>query len=143
MNFPSQDNHSLRSASASIIKSIPSRTKSFKKTFFPYCIYEWNNLNVEIRNVRLLNIFKNSILSQKKKNSAHDPLGAKLPTRLRLKFSHLNEHKFRHGFNYTIYPMCSCGTEAETTEHFLLRCRLYCALRFKLFKNLEKIDPNF
>ena len=42
LNFSSQDNYSLRSASASIIKSIPSRTKSLKKTFFPYCINEWN-----------------------------------------------------------------------------------------------------
>ena len=44
--------------------------------------------------------------------SVHDPLGAKLLT-------HLKEHKFRHGFNDTINPMCACGTEVETTEHFL------------------------
>ena len=43
------------------------------------------------------------------------PLGVKLFTRLRLQFSHLNEHKFRHGFCDTINPMCSCGTEVETT----------------------------
>ena len=36
LNFPSQDNYSLRSASTSVIKSIPSRTKSFKKMFFPF-----------------------------------------------------------------------------------------------------------
>ena len=54
--------------------------------------------------------------------SVHDPLGAKLLTRLRLKFSHLNEHKFRHGFNDTVNPICACGTEFKTTEHFLLRC---------------------
>ena len=40
LNFPSQDNSSLRSASTSVIKSFPSRTKSFKNTFFPYCINE-------------------------------------------------------------------------------------------------------
>ena len=33
LNFPSQDNYSLRSALASIVKSIPLRTKSFKKHF--------------------------------------------------------------------------------------------------------------
>ena len=125
MNFPSQDNYSLRSASASIIKSIPSRTKSFKKLFFLFFINEWNNLNVEIRNSKSLNIFKTSILSEKKEKflfSIHDPLDAKLLTRLRLKFSHLNEHKLRHGFNDTINPMCACGMEVETTEHFLWRC---------------------
>ena len=72
------------------------------------CINEWNNLNVEIKNARSLNIFKNSVFCEKRENSlfsVHDPLGAKLLTRLRLKYSHLNEHKFRHGFNDTINPM--------------------------------------
>ena len=146
LNFPSQDNYSLRSASTSVVKSIPSRTKSFTKTFFPYCINEWNKLNIEIRNARSLNIFKTSILSKKKENSlfsVHDPLGAKLLTHLRLKFSHLNEHNFIYGFNDSINPMCSCGTEVETTEHFLLRCHFYSTLRLELFENLEKIDSNF
>ena len=146
MNFPSKDNYSLRSASTSIIKSIPSRTKSFKRMFFPYCINEWNEINIEIRNCRSLNIFKTSISSKKQENSlfsVHDLLGAKLLTRLRLKFSHLNEHKFRHGFNDTINPMCLCGTEAEITEHFLLRCHFYSTLRLELFENHEKIDSNF
>ena len=62
---------------------------------------------------------------------------------LRLKFSHLNEHKFRHGLNDTINPMCACRTEVETTEHFLLQCHFYSTLRIELFENLEKIDPNF
>ena len=39
--------------------------------------------------------------------------------------------------------MCACGTEVETSEHFLLRCRFYSTLRLELFENLEKIDPNF
>ena len=43
----------------------------------------------------------------------------------------------------TINPMCACGNEVETTEHFLLGCHLYSALSLKLFKNLEKIDLNF
>ena len=30
-----------------------------------------------------------------------------------------------------------------TTDHFLLRCHFYSALRLELFENLEKIDPNF
>ena len=53
-----------------------------------------NNLNVEIRNARSLNIFKKSILSEKKifsLFSVHDPLGANLLLHLRLNFNHLNE----------------------------------------------------
>ena len=39
--------------------------------------------------------------------------------------------------------MCACGTEVETTEHFLLRCHLYSTVRFEHFEKLEKIDPKF
>ena len=28
--------------------------------------------------------------------------------------------------------MCTCGTEVETTKHFLLRCNFYSTQRFKL-----------
>ena len=48
-------------------------------------------------------------------------LQLKLLTRLEIQFSHLNEHKYRHGFGDTINAMCACGSEAETTEHFLLK----------------------
>ena len=84
------------------------RTKSFKGTFFPYCINEWNKLNVGIRNAKSINIFKKSIVSEKKENSLfciYDPLGVKPLTRL--EFSHLNMRKFRHGFSDTINPMCA------------------------------------
>ena len=48
-------------------------------------------------------------------------LQLKLLTRLEIQFSHLNEHKYRHGFGDTINAMCACGSEAETTEHFLFK----------------------
>ena len=70
-------------------------------------------------------IFSKFHFKWKKENSlfsVYDPLGAKFLTLLRLKFSYLNEHIFRHGFNDTINQMCGCGTEVETTEHILWRC---------------------
>ena len=51
----------------------------------------------------------------------------KLLSRLRLQFSHLNEHKFRHSFNDTVNPRCPCGTEVETNEDFLLYCHCFPA----------------
>ena len=39
--------------------------------------------------------------------------------------------------------MCACGTETETTEHFLLRCQFYSTQRLELFKKLKKVEPNF
>ena len=92
----SQDNYLLRSSSTSDIRPVPQRTKSFKKTFFRYFISKWNKLKVGIRNTKSVNIFKKSILGEKKENSSfciYNPLGVKLLERLRLQISHLNEHK--------------------------------------------------
>ena len=43
-------------------------------------------------------------------------------TRLRLGFSHLREHKFRHVFKDQLNPLCYYSIEAETTTHYFLRC---------------------
>ena len=127
LHFSSEEIYPLRSAASSKLRPFSSRTMSFKNTFFPYCVNEWNNLKADIRNAKSLNIFKKLIISEKKENplfSVYDPLGVKLLTRLRLDFSHLNEHKFRHGFKDALNPLCTCGAEVETTEHFLLHCQL-------------------
>ena len=39
--------------------------------------------------------------------------------------------------------MCGCGSEAETTEHFLSHCHLYSPQRLELFENFEKVDSSF
>ena len=72
----------------------------------------------------------------------HDPAGVKLFSRLRLKFSHLNEHKFRHNFKDALSSMCGCGSETETTDHFFLRCPFFAINRQKLLNDLLKIDPS-
>ena len=41
-------------------------------------------------------------------------------TKLRVRFSSLNEHKFRHYFD-SLTPLYACGIENEDNEHFLLR----------------------
>ena len=68
--------------------------------------------------------------------------GVKLLTRLRLDFSHLNEHKFRHNFDNIINPMCSCGKEPETTLHYLLRCDLYSIYRLELLNNISALNES-
>ena len=67
LDFPSQKSYLLKWSSASIISSLPTRTKSFKGTFFLYCINEWDKRKVRIRNAKSINIFKKSIVSEKKK----------------------------------------------------------------------------
>ena len=89
---------------------------------------------------------KKLIKCEKNKNSIfpiYNPLGIKLLTRLRLQFSHLNEHKFRLGFADTINTICACGSEVGNTEHFLLRCPLFSPQRLEPFENLKKDDSSF
>ena len=83
----------------------------------------------------------NSWLYWAKKNSIyaiHDISGLKLLTRLRLNFSLLNEHKFRYKFEDTINPICRCGFESETTNHYLLHSKPYTDLRLDLLNQSLK-----
>ena len=66
LEFPSQEKYPFRSASANIIRPNPTWTKTFKITFFPFCINEWNNVANKTRNAKSINIFKKLILKEKK-----------------------------------------------------------------------------
>ena len=82
-------------------------------------------MEYDVRNAKSISIFQKLVLSKKYRNSllsVYDPLGEKLLTRLRFNFTDLNEYQFRHGYTDTINPMCACGADIETTEHFLLHC---------------------
>ena len=135
-----------RSANQKNLRQFSTRTEIFDSSFFPYCIKEWNNLSEELRKIKSTVQFKTKILSfiRPKENSIfkiHDINGIKLLNCLRLHFSHLNEHKFRHNFRATIDPMCSCGLEPETTLHYLLRCNLYSDLRTELLNDICALNP--
>ena len=64
--------------------------------------------------------FKNSLIKDIKSNetsffSIHDSQGVKLLSQIKLYFSHLNEHKFRHNFKESGSVLCCCGLEIEST----------------------------
>ena len=61
IDFLSKNKYPLRSVSSGKLKYIPSRTKSFSKTFFPYCIDQRNKLNPETRMQNLYINFKNQL----------------------------------------------------------------------------------
>ena len=81
-------------------------------------------------------------LTQKLLFAIHDPAGAKFQSRLRLKYSHLNEHKSRHNYKDAPSTMCDCGSETETTDHFLWHCPFFAINRQKILNNSLKIDPS-
>ena len=70
----------------------------------------------------------------------YDPLGIKLLNRLRVDFSHLNEHKFRHNFADTLNPLCSWPLETDSMAHFFLRCRYYDNIRITFMDELNDVD---
>ena len=72
---------------------------------------------------------------------ACDPLGIQILTRLRVGLSHLRDHKFKHGFQDTINPLCPCNIETESVSHFFLRCLLYTNERLSLIDELLLIVP--
>ena len=135
-----------RSAYQKDLRQFSTRTKIFESSFFPYYIKEWNNLSEELRKIKSTVKFKTKILSfiRPKENSIfkiHDINGIRLLNRLRLHFSHLNEHKFWHNFRATIDPMCSCNLEPETTLHYLLGCNFSSDLRTELLNDICALNP--
>ena len=127
--------------------SISCRTEYFMNSFLPWVIGEWNKLNPEIRRSGIYNIFWNSILnfirpSASKVYNINDAIGIKLITRLRLGFSHLCEHKFKHNFRDRLNLLCSCSIEVEPTSHYFLRCHSFDVLRATLMNDLSNIDSD-
>ena len=94
-----------------------------QNSYFPATIKEWNRLDIDIRKSDNISIPKKRILSfirpqPNKVSKSHNPQVLKLLTRLRLGLSHLRCHKFKHNFLDTINPLCSCGSDIETTSFF-------------------------
>ena len=124
------------------------RTDCFKYSFFPSTLNDWFKLDNNIRNSELIEIFKSKVLSfirpvQSNIYSIFDQEGLKLLTRLRLGFTHLNEHKFRHNFQDCLNPLCSCSLEIEDTSHYLLQCHHFSNHCIDLMNSVNLIISNF
>ena len=119
---------------------------NLKNSYFPSTIMEWNKLDWEIKNSESIVTFKKRILSfiRPSANSTfncHNLRGIKLLSRLRLGLSHLREHKFKHSFQDSLNPFCSCGKgEVETSSHYLLHRSNYSEERLALLNTIRNID---
>ena len=120
---------------------------SFRNSFFPSTLIEWNNLDINIRNSESYTTFKKSILrfirpSENPIFNCHNPSGIKLITSLRLGFSHLRQQKYGQIFQDTLNPICSCGENIETNTHYFLYCFNYLNERMTLLSNFQNFDKN-
>ena len=138
-------NMPYRTRQCNNIPAINVKYDFFKNTFFPSTTMEWNKLDWEIK-TESITTFKKRILSfiRSSANSTfncHNPRGIKLLSRLRLGLSHLREHKFKHSFQDSLNPFCSCGKgEVETSSHYLLHCSNYSEERLALLNTLAVLD---
>ena len=124
------------------------RTESIKNSFFPSTLQDWFSLDESKRNSETMSTFKNRLLSffrpvQNNIFNIFDPTGLKFLTRLRLGFSHLNEHRFRHNFQDCMNPLCSCSLEIEDTLHYLLHCHHFNHIRIDLMNSVKSVYDNF
>ena len=124
------------------------RTDCYKNSFFPSALSDWFQLDVAIRNSESIAIFKSRLLSfirpiQSDVYNIFDPIGLKFLTRLRLDFSHLNEHRFRHNFQDCLNPLCSCSLQTEDTIHYLLHCHHFSQHRIDLINSVKYIFEGF
>ena len=109
-------------------------------------ISEWNNLDLEIRNLTSLEIFKKDLLNFIRPNvnvfKINNPSGLTFLARLRIGFSHLKEHKFKHNLQDSVDPLCTFGNDIESTAHFLLHCSNLTTQRQTLLHLLKSINES-
>ena len=130
-----------------IITPFKVRHNFFKNYFFPSVISEWKKLDLEIRNSGSLEILKKHLLSFIRQNSnsvfnINNPLGLKLLTRLRISFSHLKEHEFKHNSQDSVDPLCTCRNDIEPTVHFFFHFPNFTTRRQTLLNKLKSINAS-
>ena len=143
INFAIERSYNTRSSPRRHLEEPICRTKVLQSPFFLYCIKIWNGLDPDLD---LHKEFKSKIspfikIKSKCIFSVHDVYGVKLLSRLRLDFSHLNEHKVRHGFKDGTICMCDCDSATETTLHFLVQCQQYQTIRLELLTVFITLIP--
>ena len=133
-----------------LINLIPKihRTDCYKNSFFPSTLNDWYKLDETIRNSQSILVFKSRLLSfirpiESNLYNIFDPIRLKFLTCLRLGFSHLNEHRFRHNLQDCMNPLCSCSLEIEDTSHYLLHCHHFSQYRIDLMNSVKSILENF
>ena len=125
------------------------RTDCFKNSFFfSSALSDWFKLDVTIGNSELITTFKSRLQSfirlvPSNVYNIFDPTRLKLLTCLRLGFSHVNEHIFRHNFQDCTNLLYSCSLEIENTLHYLLHCHHFSQNRVVLMNIVKFVSENF
>ena len=146
LNIISKNNSNHRTRNSHNIPQFNVKHNFFKNSFFPSVIAEWNKLDSDIRNLNSLSLFKSRILKFIRPNpnnifNCHNPKAIKYLSSIRLGLSHLREHKFKHGFQETLTPICACGSDIETPCHYLTSCPIFDAEQNTLLNIIRQVAP--
>ncbi len=126
---------------ASNLSPVKTRKVKVYNSFVPKTVRDWNNLDRSKYTPSLSSFkasYKNGML--RSPNPLHQlELGdANIHhTRLRLGLSHLKSHLFT--YNLVPSPLCGCGLEPETTEHYILRCPVFGVARIEMYHKMVDI----
>ena len=96
---------------ANVYESNVERTIRFTSTYFQNCIKEWNQLDESIRSCQTISELKRKLIQLVRPKrqlhfGVHDIEGIRYLTQLRVKFSDLLEHRFRHNFHLLNVGLC-------------------------------------
>ena len=119
---------------ASNLTTVKTHKVKVYNSFIPKTVRDWNNLD---RSKYTPSLSSGMLRSP---NPLHQfELGdANIHyTRLRLGLSHLKSHLFT--YNLVPSPLCGCGLESETTEHYILRCPVFGVARIEMYHKMVDI----
>ena len=120
---------------------------SSKVLFFPSVIREWNKLDLEIHNSASLEIFKKHLLNFIGPNfnnafNINNLLGTIFLTHLRIGFSCLKEHEFKHNFQDSIHPLRNWGNDVESRAHFFFNYANFTTQRQTFLSKLKSVNAS-
>ena len=120
------------------------RTIRYSKSYFQNTISEWNLLDNKVRNSPSISQFKKNLLAIIRRSKSltyniRDILGIKLLTKLRVEFSALNGHRFKHSCT-CVSPMCVSVTLVQRTKSIFSCTALYTAYFAKISVTCSQIS---
>ena len=119
------------------------RLESYRRSFFPMTLSNWNSLDDSIREKPTLDSFTSSFVQPEDAISELLYYGSRWPSihhaRMRIGCSKLNAH-LCYNLHVLASPRCPCGNEIEDPTHFFFHCPLFNAPRQKMLASLLLIN---
>ena len=120
------------------------RTNQYYNSFIPTMVRNWNGLSDNIKHIADKADF---VIALRETIPVENPLyslGTRIEairhTQMRVGFSPLNSHLYRHGLAEN--ERCPCGYEVEDIKHFFIDCPLYVHQRRDLINTLVQFNLN-